>query len=128
MFLSEIGRVSRLCQHPKIDATKPIFSPTEPAVLFIKEAAIVFCSNIPCITFLSPHIECDLRVLKRTNKGKVFADMVNSVLKSSAHDQRVLKSNFVSFEVPMSTCIRLQAPCPKKASLGIETPNEAAFL
>lgn len=56
LCLSEIGRVRRLCQHPNNDAMMPIFSPNDPRVRFITDDAIVFCSKIPCITSLSPHI------------------------------------------------------------------------
>lgn len=42
LVLSEMGRVNRLCQQPKIDATKPILSPNAPRVRFIIAAAIMF--------------------------------------------------------------------------------------
>jgi hypothetical protein len=68
-----MGRVRRLCQHPKIDATKPIFSPNDPRVLFINEAAIVFCSNIPCITFLiSSHLFNVIRPIYKNESGESF--------------------------------------------------------
>jgi len=56
-----------------MDATKPIFSPKDPRVLFINEAAIVFCSNIPCITFLlSSHLFNVIRPIYKNESGESF--------------------------------------------------------
>ena len=54
----------------------PILSPNEPRVLLMIDAAILFCSKIPCITIVfSSHSLNVIRSLeKRTNLGKVFAN------------------------------------------------------
>ena len=49
------GRVSRLCQHPKRDAIRPIFLPKLPDSRLTVFSANKFCSKINCIPFTSVH-------------------------------------------------------------------------
>ena len=51
------------------------------------DAAILFCSKIACITFVvSSHLFNVIRLLeKRTNPGKVFADLSKNLFVRSAY-------------------------------------------
>ena len=74
VFRSEKGLVNRLCQQPKTDAMKPILAPKEPWVRFIRDAAILFCSKIPCITSvpLKNSLFTAIRLINKNDSGESF--------------------------------------------------------